>query len=288
MTDITTETVTSADGTTITFDRHDGGDAGTVILVGGALSHRGYPKIVELAAAIAGQHRLTVLNYDRRGRGDSGDTPGVYDVAHEIEDLAALVTAAGGAVSLFGISSGAVLALRAAAATDRIKGIHRVVAFEPPFVVGREHHVPPADLTKTLHELVAADRRSEAVRFYMTKAMGIPGVVVAVMRLLPLWSALKKTAPSTPHDWAAVGEFMRGEPLRRDEWAPVHVPTLVLVGGKSEPLFRTAGEAIVEVLPSAEYREIPGLGHIPNAALLAPVVGEFVTAAASSVPPPLA
>ena len=178
------ETIISTDGTQIAFDRHGGGDVGTVILIGGAFSYRRLPKMVELTEALANQHGLTVINYDRRGRGDSGDTPGVFDVEREIDDLAALVEAAGGSASLFGWSSGAALALRAAA-SGRIPGIKRVVAFEPPFVVDREHHVPPADLGRALHELVTADRRSETVRFYMTKAMGIPSAFVALMGSCP-------------------------------------------------------------------------------------------------------
>ncbi|MGH8926632.1 MAG: alpha/beta hydrolase [Acidimicrobiia bacterium] len=134
------------------------------------------------------------------------DTPGVYDMEREIDDLAGLVEAAGGSASLFVWSSGAGLALRAAA-SGRIAGIERIVAFEPPFVVDHEHHVPPADLAQTLHELVSADRRSETVRFYMTRAMGNPAAFVTLMRVLPMWSKLKATANSTPHDSAVMSKF---------------------------------------------------------------------------------
>jgi pimeloyl-ACP methyl ester carboxylesterase len=277
------ETIVSPDGTQIAFDRHVGGDAGTVILISGALSSRALPKMKQTAEALATHHALTVINYDRRGRGDSGDTPGVYDVEHEIDDLGVLVAAAGGSASLFGWSSGAALALRAAA-SGRIAGIHRVVAFEPPFVVDREHHVPPAGLTDTLHELVAANRRSETVRFYMTKAMGIPAVFVTLMRVLPIWSKLKATANSTPHDWAVMAEFMRGEPLRSDDWAGVTIPTLVLAGGKSEPVLRKAARAIAEVLPNAEYREVPNLSHNPDVRLLEPAAAEFLTRSDTGTP----
>lgn len=270
------ETVISADGTKIAFDRHPGGAAGTVILIGGAFSYRAFPKMRDLAETLANQHALTVINYDRRGRGDSGDTPAVYDVEREIDDLAGLVVAAGGSAALFGWSSGAGLALRAAA-SGRILGIERIVAFEPPFVVDHEHHVPPADLAQTLHELVAADRRSETVRFYMTKAMGIPAAFVTLMRVLPMWSKLKGTANSTPHDWEVMSEFMRGEPLRPGDWAGVSVPTLVLAGGKSEPLLRKAARAIADVLPNAEHRELPKLSHNPNLQILAPAAAEFLT-----------
>lgn len=269
------ETVVSADGTTIAFDRFAGAPAnGTVILIGGAFSYRAFPKMVELAEALAG-HGLTVLNYDRRGRGDSGDTPGVYDVDREIDDLRVLVEAAGGSASLFGWSSGAALALRAAA-SGRIAGIERIVAFEPPFVVDRERHVPPAGFGEALHELVAADRRSDTVRYFMTRCMGMPKALVAIMRLLPFWSKLTATASSTPHDWAVMGEFMRGEPLRPSDWAGVTAPTLVLAGGRSEQLLRTAARAAADVLPDAEHRELPELSHNPDVKILVAAAAGFL------------
>ncbi|MET9025021.1 alpha/beta hydrolase [Nocardia sp. NPDC004168] len=272
------ETVTSTDGTVIAFDRQVGGDNGVVILIGGAFGFRKFPKMVELAAALAEQHRLTVINYDRRGRGDSTDSPGVYDVDREIDDIAALIEAAGGTAALFGWSSGAALALRAAE-SGRVKGITKVVAFEPPFVVDREGFVPEADLEARLHELIAADSRGDTVRFYMTKAMGLPRVMAAVMRFTPFWKDLCATAPSTAHDWAVMRDFMRGEPLRPADWSGVGVPTLVIAGGKSDALLRKGARAIAAALPDAVFREIPRLSHNPNIGILAPVAGSFLTGA---------
>lgn len=280
---ITTHTVTSADGTSIAYDRytptHD--SRGTVILVGGAFSYRKFPKMVELAERLRAAYGLTVVNYDRRGRGDSGDTPGRYDAAQEIEDLAALIAAEGGSAALFGWSSGAVLALRAAG-SGRVAGIGRVVAFEPPFVVDRTRHVPPADLADTLHKLVAEGRNGRAVRFFMTKAMGIPAPFVGLMRITPMWSKLTATAASTPHDWAVMAEYMRGEPLDAADWAGVKVPVLVLSGGRSEVLLRTAARAATEVLPDARHVEIPKLSHNPNVPLLVGPAGEFLTEEAAA------
>ncbi|WP_107659775.1 alpha/beta fold hydrolase [Nocardia suismassiliense] len=274
------ETVTSADGTVIAYDRHDG-HAGTVILIGGTFGHRKLPTMVELAAALNEQYGLTVLNYDRRGRGDSTAVSGGYDVEREIDDLAALVEVAGGSAMLFGWSSGAGLALRAAG-SGRILGITKVVAFEPPFIVDRAGFVPAADLETTLHQLVAADRRAETVRFYLTKAMGVPRTFVTVLRFAPLWKHLLATANSTPHDWAVMGEFTRGEPLRAADWAAVKAQTLVISGGKSDLLLRKAARAIAAVLPDAEFQEVAKLRHIPKISLLAPPAGEFLTGAADN------
>ncbi|WP_406290522.1 alpha/beta fold hydrolase [Embleya sp. NBC_00896] len=275
----TTHSVTAADGTTIAYDRYApmGGSRGTVVLVGGAFSYRKFPKMVELAELLVGSYGLTVVNYDRRGRGDSGDTPGRYNPAQEIDDLAAVVAAEGGSAALFGWSSGAVLALRAAG-SGQVPGISRVVAFEPPFVVDRTGHVPPSDLAATLHGLVAADRRSQTVRYFMTKAIGVPAPFVGLMRITPMWSKLTAVAGSTPHDWAVMTEHMRGEPLDRADWAGVQVPVLVLSGGRNNAVLRTAARAATEALPNARHTEIPKLSHNPDIRLLAPPAAEFLSA----------
>lgn len=275
---ITTHNVTSADGTSIAYDRYApaGESRGTVVLVGGAFSYRKFPKMVELAERLAAAYGLTVVNYDRRGRGDSGDTPGRYDAAQEIDDVAAVVAAEGGSAALFGWSSGAVLALRAAG-SGRVAGISRVVAFEPPFVVDRTRHVPPADLADTLHKLVAEGSSGPAVRYFMTKAIGIPAPFVGLMRITPMWSKLKATAASTPHDWAVMAEYMRGEPLDPADWAGVTVPVLVLSGGKSDALLRTAARAAAEALPKARHAEVPKLSHNPSIPLLLTPSGDFLT-----------
>lgn len=274
------ETITTPAGITLAFDRVVGGDAGTVILVGGAFSYRTFPKMVELAQKLADEYQLTVINYDRRGRGDSSDSSGVYDVENEIDDIAALVDATGGSAALFGWSSGAGLALRAAA-SGRVPGITKVIAFEPPFVVDHENFVPAADLHVTLHQLIAEDRRGEVVKFYMTNAMGMPRPFVAVMRFTPFWKHLKATAPSTAHDWAVMGDYMRGEPLRPADWSGITVPTLVISGGKSGDLLRTGARAITAVLPNAQHVELAKLSHNPNIALLTPTAGEFLTGTAN-------
>ncbi|WP_306364744.1 alpha/beta fold hydrolase [Nocardia sp. CC227C] len=270
------ETITTPAGITLAFDRYVGGDAGTVVLIGGAFGYREFPKMVELARRLADEYGLTVINYDRRGRGDSSDVPGIYNVENEINDLIALLDAVGGSATLFGWSSGAVLALRAAN-SGRAPGINGVVAFEPPVVVTRDHHVPPAGLDKKLHELIAADQRGKTVRYYMVKAMGVPRMFVAAMRLTGFWKKLTATAPSTAHDWAVMAPFMRGTALRPADWAGVTVPTLVLSGGRSGALLRTGARAITDVLPDARHVEIPGLSHDPDIALLLPPAGEFIS-----------
>ncbi|MCP2296198.1 Pimeloyl-ACP methyl ester carboxylesterase [Nocardia amikacinitolerans] len=272
------ETITTPGGVELAFDRTVGGEAGTVILIGGAFSYRAFPKMIELARKLSKEYGLTVVNYDRRGRGDSTDSPGVYDVENEIDDLAALIEAVGGEAAVFGWSSGAGLALLAAA-SGRVPGITKVVAFEPPFVTDHENFVPPADLAVKLHELIAADRRAEVVRYFMTKGMGTPRLFAAIMRFTPFWKSLLATAPSTAHDWAIMGPYMRGAALSPADWAGVKVPTLVVSGGKSGALLRSAARAITAVLPNARHEEVAKLSHNPNIDLLVPVSGEFLVGA---------
>lgn len=264
------ETVRSKDGTRIAFDRHGSGPA--IVLAGGAFSHRRFPKLVELAELLAG--RFCVINYDRRGRGDSGDTA-PYAVEREVADLEALIDAAGGSASFWGWSSGAVLGLRAAAAGARIE---RLALFEPPFVVDARGHVPPPDLATRLAALIAAERRGRAARLFMRKAMGVPGPIVAMMRFTPVWSSLEATAHTLPYDWAVMGDTMSGRPLDPEAWAGTTAPALVLAGEKSPEQLRQAARAIAKVLPNARHRVLLGQSHNPSMSALAPVLEQFFAA----------
>ena len=268
------KTVRSKDGTTIAYDRYGEGPA--VILVGGAFSYRAFPKMVELAELLA--ERFTVINYDRRGRGESSDTA-PYAVEREIEDLEALIDAAGGRASLWGWSSGAVLALRAAAGG---LAVQRIAAYEPPFVVEPGERIAPADFSERLAELVAGERRSQAARYFMTKGMGVPPLIVTVMRVTPFWSKLKAVAHTLPYDWAVLGDTMTGAPLDPDEWAGIGTPTLVMAGEKSPAQLRRAAEALVAVLPNAELQLLSGQSHNPAMKAVAPPVAAFFAEAAET------
>jgi pimeloyl-ACP methyl ester carboxylesterase len=273
----TMQTVISHDGTPIAFDRIGSGPA--VVLIGGAFSYRKFPKTVELARRLA--DRFTVINYDRRGRGDSGDAD-VYAVEREIEDLAAVIDAAGGSASLWGWSSGAVLALRAAAAGLPVE---RLALYEPPAIVS-EHPAPPKDFAQRLDAHLAAGDRSGAVMHYMTAGMGAPAFFVNLMRPLPMWGRLKEVAHTLPYDWAVLGELMSGEPLEQRPWAQVIAPTLVMAGAKSPALLRDAAAAIAAPLPRGELRTLAGQGHNPSMKVQAPVVADFFGGVVNTAQPP--
>jgi pimeloyl-ACP methyl ester carboxylesterase len=266
---MTTSFVTSADGTRIAYETTGAGPA--LILVDGALNHRGFGGSRALAAALAGTY--TVLRYDRRGRGDSGNTlPWTED--KEIDDLAALLDAAGGTAYLAGTSSGAVLAADAAA---RLDGFTKVALYEPPFIVDGTHEPRPDTFLPEMEALIARGDRTGAVKKFL-KSVGAPAVMLTVMPVLPFWKNLTASAPTLPYDLRILGDTGRGRPLDPQRWKSLEVPVLVMDGGKSPQYMRNAAKALADTLPKAIYRTLPGQTHIVKATALAPAVTEFLSA----------
>lgn len=265
-------TVISRDGTAIAFD--ESGKGPPVILVASALANRSDTKRLGRLLAT----HFTVINYDRRGRGASGDT-GPYAVEREVDDITALIDEAGGSAFLFGSSSGAVLALEAVA---HGLNIEKLALYEPPFVVDANDPRPPADLADRLTEMLAADRSAEAVRYFMTKAIGMPAVFVNMMRLVPkMWSQLKGMAHTIPYDVAIMGDTTAGKPLDPTRWASVKAATLVMAGSKSPAWLHHAARALADVLPKAQHRSLKGLSHsavVMAPKKLAPVLSDFFAA----------
>jgi pimeloyl-ACP methyl ester carboxylesterase len=255
------EKVLSKDGTTIAFDRS--GHGPPVILVTGALNDRsswmGLPALLE--------SRFTVFAYDRRGRGASGDTL-PYAVAREVEDLEALVTEAGGAAAVFGVSSGAALALEAAA---RGVAVSQLALFEPPYRIDETAPRLPADLSTKVAQLTSSGRPGEAVEYFMTKAVGLPSEGVARMRNAPMWPGLEALAHTLLHDFEIMGDGS----FPSDHVASVALPTLVLGSEGSAPWLREAVRAVGNALPNAETRFLAGQSHNIPPQTLAPVLEEF-------------
>ncbi|GAA3488831.1 alpha/beta fold hydrolase [Streptomyces cremeus] len=262
--------VVSTDGTEIAFEQSGRGPA--VVLVASALADRS--DTTKLAALLA--RHFTVINYDRRGRGASGDAS-AYAPAREIEDIAALVEHVGGSASLFGSSSGAVLALRAAAAGVNVD---RLALYEPPFVVAEDDDGPPKDLAQQITALLAEGRHGDAVKYFMTRVQGMPGIAVFFMKLMPkTWANLTELASTLPYDIAVMGDTQQGKPLDAEEWKGVAIPTRVLTGGKSPAAFQRAALAVTEILPQADHRTLPGLNHgavVMAPRKIAPQIIEFI------------
>ena len=259
--------LTSRDGTPIAFERS--GQGPPLLIVGGALNDR------HAAATQADllAPTFTVYAYDRRGRGDSGDTP-PYAVEREVEDLQALVEGAGGMAYAYGHSSGGVLALEAAAATP---GITKLVMYEPPFIIDDSRPPLPDDYVRHLEELAASDRRGEAVEYFMTTGVGAPAEAIPSMKESPFWPSLEAMAHTISYDARIMGDNLAGEPLRGDRWSSVTIPTLVIDGGASPPSLGNAAQALVDVLPNARRLTMEGQTHEVDPILLGPVLEEFFT-----------
>lgn len=256
------QTVTSADGTRLALDVVGSGPP--LIMVTGAFCTRA--ATAPLAEALS--DRFTVFNLDRRGRGDSGDTQ-PYAVEREVEDIAAAVEAAGGSAPVFGHSSGANLALRAATARVPVSAL---VLYEPPFVVDGSRPLLAADLPQRLSDLVSAGRPGDAVELYQIEGVGIPADVVAGMRTAPFRPALEALAHTTVYDALVVGDLS----LPVDELARLAMPVLVIAGENSPPLLRSAALAVSAAVLNGRSIVLAGQTHDVVPDVTAPVVAEFL------------
>ena len=269
-----TSRVKSADGTRIAFDRY--GDGPTLLLVGGAIQHRAIdPDTARMARRLG--ERFAVYHYDRRGRGESTDTP-PWSVEREVEDVAALVAHAGGGPALaFGMSSGGALVLEAAA---RGVPFEAMVLYEPPFDAGE---TTGGDLPERLAELVAGGRDGDALALFLSRA-GVPEDALAEMRAMPVWPALVGAARTLPYDTAMVADAA----LLAERVPAVAAPVLVVDGGASPAWAREAADAVAAAAPRATRRTLDGQTHEVDTDALAPVLEEFLGARRAAEGPPLA
>jgi pimeloyl-ACP methyl ester carboxylesterase len=261
------ETVTSNDSTTIAFDRL--GDGPPVIVVGGQLCDRALtrPTAEELAK------RFTVFNYDRRGRGDSGDTA-PYALEREVEDIGALIAEAGRTASVYAHSSGAALALRAAAAGLPIP---KLVLHEPPYNPEGDEYRQRATRKEAEHirTLLAEDRRDDALEYFW-RSIGMPQEMVDEMRQTPRWAELAAMAPTMAYDSEVMGDIGRGGAVPTDLAGRVRCETLVLVGGASPEWMIDVARQVAEAMPRGRYRVLEGQEHVVAPEILVPVLAQFL------------
>jgi pimeloyl-ACP methyl ester carboxylesterase len=258
------EYVTSRDGTRIAYDKS--GEGPPVVLVDGALCSRSFGPMPPLAALLS--ERFSVVAYDRRGRGDSGDTP-PYAVDREIDDIEALIDEVGGAAFLYGASSGAALGLETALKLPgKVAGL---AMYEAPYAVDAGVAAQRREYTRQLEELLAADRRGDAVALFMT-LVGVPAEQIDAMRGSPTAQVMKAIAPTLAYDNRVVGED-RLTPTARA--AAVAVPTLVMNGGAAQAPMRNVALALAQAIPGARYRELEGQTHSVSPQIIAPVLVEF-------------
>ncbi|WP_328780300.1 alpha/beta hydrolase [Streptomyces canus] len=256
-------TTISRDGTTIAYQRTGEGPA--VVLVSGAMSTGA--TVAPLAVPLSGG--FTVVSYDRRGRGRSGDTE-PYDVAREVEDLAALIDALGGEASLYGISSGGALVLDAAASGLPLRG---VAVYEVPYAVYEGGAKERAEYTESLTEALAQGRRGDAVELFL-RLTGLAEEMIQGARNSPMWPGMESIAPSLAYDNAVMGDGL----VPRARLAAIDVPVLSVAGSASPAWMREAARAVAETAPRGTYRVLEGQTHMVDPNVLAPALAEFFTA----------
>ena len=255
------DNVTSKDGTTIAFDRLGAGPA-VILVSGGSVDRWSNAALADLLAS-----DFTVYNYDRRGRGPSGDTP-PYAVEREIEDIDAVVSAAGGSAHLYGSSSGAALALDAAEALGG--KITKLALWEPPYILDPSAR-PPADQVEQYNTMLAEGRRGDAAQYFMEKVVRMPAEFVAGARTQPWWAATEALAHTLPYDATIMGDYS----LPTERAAAIAVPTLVIDGGASFGFMGQTADALAKVLPKGQRRTLAGQEHNIDPNVLAPVLKEF-------------
>ncbi len=261
--------VTSKDGTSIAYEQAGQGPA--LILVDGAFGSRTFGPNGPMIPLLA--DKFTVYTYDRRGRGDSGNTA-PYAVEREIEDLAAVIQAAGGSAMVYGISSGAGLVLEA---VNSGLPVTKVALYEAPFITDDSRKPVPDNFPGHLEELVKAGKSGEVVKEFMTKGINLPGFVVVMMRFMPAWPKLKALAPTVVYDMIIVNPYQQGKPFKPGQWACLTMPTLVISGGKSPAWMQNGMKCLAKVLPNARHRTLEGQTHIVKAEVLTPVLKEFLS-----------
>lgn len=259
-------TITSKDGTVIGYDSRGSGPA--IVLVAGATQYRAVdnttPAMIDLLA-----DRFTVLNFDRRGRGESGDT-GPYAVAREVDDIAALIDVAGGRAGLFGMSSGAVLALEAAAALpEKVTG---VVMYEPPIdpeqssETSWREHAEMAALAET------GDAAGMMVKFIT--GVGMPPEAVEGFRQSPAWPPYEAVGLTLEHDYRILAEATDGN-RAPERWQRAKMPVLVVDGDASFPFMKAGADWVAAALPNATRRTLAGQSHEFDPKVLGPVLAQF-------------
>lgn len=255
----------STDGTRIAYETAGGGPP--LVIVGGAFGTRADAR--ELANALSG--RFTAACYDRRGRGDSGDTQ-PYAPERELDDLRSVIDALGGSAFVYGHSSGGALSLDAVAAGLPIR---KLGVYEPPFTVDDSRPPYPDDYVETLRGLVAAGRRGDAVAAFWRSGLQMPESEIEKGRQAPYWAHLESLAHTLIYDFEVLGDRISGRPLPATMADSITIPVLILTGGDSAPSLRNAAASLAVLLPNATKRTLEGQGHGAPAEVLAPILGSF-------------
>ncbi|MES2822797.1 MAG: alpha/beta hydrolase [Pseudomonadota bacterium] len=253
------QTIKSKDGTVLAYDVIGSGPA--LIYITGATCFRLFMPIVQDVKTFAKE--FTVYNYDRRGRGDSGDRL-PYAPEREVEDIAAMITAAGGSAWLYGHSSGAVLALEAALQLgNKINGI---ALYDAPYACDEKEKAEYNYLSRRVHELLHAGENAKALNCFL-KGIGMPKFFVWFMPLMPGWKTMKALAPTLAYDIELTRDL---PPVARI--SKINLPVYIIIGEKSPDSMRSVAQQLTQALPAATFTEVIGQDHMISAKMLLPIL----------------
>jgi pimeloyl-ACP methyl ester carboxylesterase len=256
------KTTQSKDGTTLAYDVYGNGPA--LIYITGASCHRSFKPIVQDAKIFATE--FTVYNYDRRGRGDSGNTL-PYTMEREIEDIEAMIDLAGGTANLYGHSSGAVLALEAALRLGN--KVQKIIMYDAPYVHNEDRKVEYNQLSKKIHKLLDNEKNAEAMSTFL-KGIGMPKVFVLLLPLFPGWRTMKALAPTLAYDIALTQDMPPVERASR-----ISVPTQIIVGEKSPSSIHDVGHQLAKAIPNAKFVQLADQDHMVHAKTMLPLLSDF-------------
>lgn len=253
----------SKDGTTLAYDVY--GTGPPLIYITGASCHRSFQPIKNDANIFSAA--FTVYNYDRRGRGDSGNTL-PYSIEREVEDIEAMIEAAGGTAFLYGHSSGAVLALEAALQLG--SKVKKVIMYDPSYVHDEQEKAEYKLLGQKISELLEHGKNGEAMTTFL-KGIGMPKVFVLLLPLFPGWRTMKALAPTLTYDMALTQNM---PPVERA--AQISVPAQIIVGEKSPKSIHEVGRQLSKAISDAKFVKLSGEDHMVKAKTLLPVMRGFL------------
>ena len=262
-----THFTTSKDGTNIAYSKT--GKGKPLVLVDGAFCHRKFGANEKLPQHLS--DNFTVYSYDRRGRSESENTL-PYSPQKEYEDLQAVINEAGGNAYVYGISSGAALALEAANTGVKME---KLALYEAPYITDNSRKPLPENYLKTLTEFAEQGENGKAVKYFMQTGIGLPAFVLWMMQLMPAWKQMKHLAHTLPYDTEILGNTGSGKPLSKEKWSNVNIPTLVISGSKSAKWSQKSMQHLATVLLNAKHQTLTGQSHIVNPKVLAQELKQF-------------
>lgn len=260
------KTTRSKDGTTLAYDVYGNGPA--LIFITGATCFRSMEPVLHDAKVFA--EEFTVSNYDRRGRGDSGNTL-PYTIQRELEDIEAMIDAAGSRAYVYGHFSGAILALEAALLLGG--KVSKLTMYDPPYVSNEGDQKEFIKLSERLSKMLDIGKNDEAIHLFLTDPNGvdIPEEVVDSMRQLPLWESMAAIAPTLVYDTTIASRFA---PIEQS--SKLNTPTQIIVGEQSPAPMHEVASKLSEVMPNATYSQLAGQDHMPNPEVLLPLLSGFL------------